>query len=442
MNTRDTFNAVINFIDLLPYSAIEIIDEIYSLELDSPTTIHFYYQNVIKKNLVNEFDVIIDILELSEINDNEKIQNISILIEEIKIKLNLLKQLILNKLEEQNKEKINNLEEENKSKEINLVFLLIKQFEAVLNQINIENENFYIIDIENNVISYKDKKFIIFLKLLKNSFDNIKISIWNLYNQQLIDVPYFLKEEQNFLRKTELNDFIVFYLSDFINYEINIDWELISYLLFYQEIQLRVILKYLQDFSLENKLENFINILYNENNLFQDYLNYLKNFIEFKNFQQLILNEFIFRIEKGDINCIICKKSKLDFVYFSCPKCDINYIDLFTNIDLIKFLFYLLILDEFDLFYDNIIEFKNYLYSTINQNPKIYKKLALVQTSLIYINQIIGKIKEIESIINITDQIIEILESKKELEISDISNISKKLNEINNKLELILFSIT
>jgi len=222
---------------------------------------------------------------------------------------------------------------------------------------------------------------------------------------------------------------------------LDIDWELISYLLFYQELQIKVILKYLGEFSKENTLESLFNILYNKDNLIQDYLNYLKNFVDLKNFQKQILEDFILKIEKEGINCIICKENKIDFVYFNCPKCDIYYIDLITNADSIKLLFYLLILNEFDLLYENVTNFRDYFYSLINKNTKIYNKIGYVQIDLLYINQMIGKIREIESIISILDEIIKILESKKELEILDISNISKKLYEINNKLELILFSM-
>jgi len=439
MNIKDSYNPTINFIDLLSYNAAQIINEIYNLQIDSPTTIHFYHQNVIKKNIVNEFDVIIDILQINNKDNNQKIDDILILIEDVKVKLNLLKQLILNKLE--NKEEKNNSENKDDLKELKLSFFLINQLEAVLNQINVENENLYIIDVENKLISYENKEFLNFLKLLKNSFDNAKVSIWNLYNQKLIDTPYFLKNEQNFLREIELNDFIIFYLSDFINYELNIDWELISYLLFYQELQIKVILKYLGEFSKENPLESLFNILYNKDNLIQDYLNYLKNFVDLKNFQKQILEDFILKIEKEGINCIICKENKIDFVYFNCPKCDIYYIDLITTADSIKLLFYLLILNEFDLLYENVINFRDYLYSLINKNTKIYNKIGYIQIDLLYINQMIGKIREIESIISILDEIIKILESKKELEILDISNISKNLYEINNKLELILFSM-
>ncbi|MGB9638875.1 MAG: hypothetical protein ACPL1F_06250, partial [bacterium] len=306
MNIKEIYNTNINFVDLLSYNALQIINEIYNLQLDSPTTIHFYYQNAIKKNLVNEFDVIIDIFQINNTSNKQKIDDTLFLIEDVKIKLNLLKQLISNKLENLNKEEVDNLENKNKIKELKLCFFLINQLEVVLNQINIENENLYIIDIENKLTSYEDREFLDFLKLLKNSFDNIKISIWNLYNQKLIDTPYFSKKEQNFLREIELNDFIIFYLSDFINYELNIDWELVSYLLFYQEIQLKVILKYLQDHFKEEQLENLINTLYNKDNLIQDYLNYLKNFVDFKNFQKQILNNFVLKIEKEDINCILC----------------------------------------------------------------------------------------------------------------------------------------
>ncbi|MGC8815533.1 MAG: hypothetical protein ACP5O4_04970, partial [bacterium] len=333
MNIKEIYNTNINFVDLLSYNALQIINEIYNLQLDSPTTIHFYYQNAIKKNLVNEFDVIIDIFQINNTSNKQKIDDTLFLIEDVKIKLNLLKQLISNKLENLNKEEVDNLENKNKIKELKLCFFLINQLEVVLNQINIENENLYIIDIENKLTSYEDREFLDFLKLLKNSFDNIKISIWNLYNQKLIDTPYFSKKEQNFLREIELNDFIIFYLSDFINYELNIDWELVSYLLFYQEIQLKVILKYLQDHFKEEQLENLINTLYNKDNLIQDYLNYLKNFVDFKNFQKQILNNFVLKIEKEDINCILCKDEKIDFVYFNCSKCDVYYIDLVTNID-------------------------------------------------------------------------------------------------------------
>jgi hypothetical protein len=439
MNIKDAYNPTINFIDLLSHNAVQIINEIYNLQIYSPTTIHFYYQNVIKKNIVNEFDVIIDILQINNKDNNQKIDDILILIEDVKVKLNLLKELILNKLE--NKEEKDNSENKNDLKELKLSFFLINQLEVVLNQINVENENLYIIDVENKLISYENKEFLDFLNLLKNSFDNTKVSIWNLYNQKLIDTPYFLKNEQNFLREIELNDFIIFYLSDFINYELDIDWELISYLLFYQELQLKAILKYLSEFSEENLLESLFNTLYNKDNLFQDYLNYLKNFVDLKNFQKQILQDFILKIEKEGINCIICKENKIDFVYFNCPKCDIYYIDLITTADSIKLLFYLLILSEFDLLYENVINFRDYLYSLINKNTKIYNKIGYIQLDLLYINQMIGKIKEIESIISILDEIIKILESKKELEILDISNISKKLYEINNKLELILFSM-
>jgi len=198
MNIKDAYNPTINFIDLLSYNAVQIINEIYNLQIDSPTTIHFYYQNVIRKNIVNEFDVIIDILQINNKDNNQKIDDILILIEDVKVKLNLLKQLILNKLE--NKEEKNNSENKDDLKELKLSFFLINQLEAVLNQINVENENLYIIDVENKLISYENKEFLDFLNLLKNSFDNVKVSIWNLYNQKLIDTPYFLKNEQNFLR--------------------------------------------------------------------------------------------------------------------------------------------------------------------------------------------------------------------------------------------------
>jgi len=426
------FSNIQNFIDLLSYNSTQIINDIYNLKIDSPTTIHFFYQNVIKNSIVNEIDVIIDIIKMDNINDNYKIDNISILIEDVKFKLDLLKKLI----------------EKNENKDIKLILALIKQFEAVTNQIQIENSNIYIVDIENNVINYKDPKFIVFLELLRNSFNNIKVSVWNLYNQGLIDTPYFLLEEQNFIRETQFNDFIIFYLSDFINYELNIDWELVSYLLFYQEIQLKVIINYLEkDNSKEEDnskyfIDNIIDILYNKDFLEQNHLDYIKSFVNFKNIQKIILNKFVSKIEKEDLSCIVCKRNKIDFIYFSCPECDIDYIDLTTNIDSIKLLFYLLILNEFELFYSYILEFRDYLYSIINQNPKIYKKLKILKSDLIYINQIIGKVNEIESIIKILDEIIQTLEvNKNKTDKLLLSIISKKLNEINSKLEIILFDI-
>lgn len=81
-------------IDLLSPTSIEIINSIYNLEANSPTTISIYYQENIKKTpLINEFNVIIDLLKQSQ-KTIDKINTIKTIIDEINEKVEKLENFL------------------------------------------------------------------------------------------------------------------------------------------------------------------------------------------------------------------------------------------------------------------------------------------------------------------------------------------------------------
>ena len=80
-------------IDLLSPTSIEIINSIYNLEANSPTTISIYYQENIKKTpLINEFNVIIDLLKQSQ--KTIEINTIKTIIDEINEKVEKLENFL------------------------------------------------------------------------------------------------------------------------------------------------------------------------------------------------------------------------------------------------------------------------------------------------------------------------------------------------------------
>lgn len=417
-------------LDLLPSTCTEVISQIYNINSDSPTTISLYYQINIKQNpLANEIDTTIDLINTKDIELINK--KLPFILESIQKKVEDLKKYI--------DRNIKNFETVDKE-EAYLLSELILMFQNMLSRIIITPQSVYF-ERRNSKIEFitidEDIKIgnLNILEILSNSFNQIKISTWNMYNaiKSEDDKPYIVEDKLDFLRKLENLLPIDYFLSDYLNYRVT-EKEFIEWLFAEIEIDILSTLEYIQEEKLESLKENISNIITEILNSLDEFSKIKELYIEFRQtYEQLKLMKL-----RTQLKCPVCGNNILDN---ECKKCKIFFIDLITNIPFLKTLFQTAIIRDQKLFKELIDITINGIKKSINLEDSNFLKI-IEKIDKISIQQNIHNYFKLRlSSVKIIEEILEKLEELKKCDIEEIRRISSILLDIHLNFEKISLSI-
>ncbi|MCS7243848.1 MAG: hypothetical protein RMJ36_03835, partial [Candidatus Calescibacterium sp.] len=284
----------------------------------------------------NEIDVIIDLVNTKDIESIT--QKIPLILESIVKKIENLKEYM-----NRNIENFVSIDQE----ETYQINKLIEIFERILSKIIVVDQSIYLkrekSEIELITKDNDKNENSNILKILSNSFNQIKISVWNMYNViKTVDKPYIVEDKIDFLGKLENLIPIDYFLSDYLNYKV-IEREFIEWLFLDIELEILSSLEYIQKEDLNFLKENTSNII----------TEIIHNLDEFSKVKDLYieLRQIYDQIKLLKLNiqlkCPICSNHLSNN---QCTKCKTVFVDLITNISFIKTLFQATVIRDQKLF--------------------------------------------------------------------------------------------
>ncbi|MCS7165097.1 MAG: hypothetical protein RMJ51_02305 [Candidatus Calescibacterium sp.] len=414
-------NFTLFILDLLPPICTKVVNEIYNLNSDSPTTISLYYQINIKQNVfANEIDVIIDLLNTKDVESIT--QEIPLILESIVKKIENLKEYM-----NRNIENFVSIDKE----ETYQINKLIEIFERILSKIIVIDQSIYLkrgkSEIELITTDNDKNENSNILKILSNSFNQIKISVWNMYNAiKTADKPYIVEDKIDFLRKLENLIPIDYFLSDYLNYKV-IEREFIEWLFLDIELEILSSLEYIQKEDLNFLKENTSNII----------TEIIYNLDEFSKVKDLYieLRQIYDQIKLLKLNiqlkCPICSNHLSNN---QCTKCKTVFVDLITNISFIKTLFQATVIRDQKLFEELIDIAINGIKNSLNlSNSNLIKIMDKINTYENIPTYLKIKLNSIEMI----EKILEKMEELKNYSVEEIDKISSILADIHLCIEKI-----
>ncbi|MCX7972337.1 MAG: hypothetical protein N2657_03890 [bacterium] len=418
-------NFTLFILDLLPPICTKVVNEIYNLNSDSPTTISLYYQINIKQNVfANEIDVIIDLLNTKDVESIT--QEIPLILESIVKKIENLKEYM-----NRNIESLVSIDQE----ETYQINKLIEIFERILSKIIVIDQSIYLkrgkSEIELITTDNDKNENSNILKILSNSFNQIKISVWNMYNAiKTADKPYIVEDKIDFLRKLENLIPIDYFLSDYLNYKV-IEREFIEWLFLDIELEILSSLEYIQKEDLNFLKENTSNII----------TEIIYNLDEFSKVKDLYieLRQIYDQIKLLKLNiqlkCPICSNHLSNN---QCTKCKTVFVDLITNISFIKTLFQATVIRDQKLFEELLDIAINGIKNSVNLSDSkfinIINKISNYENVPTYFKIKLNSIEMIK-------KILENLEQLKNYSVEEIEKISSILLDIHLSLEKVALSM-